>query len=212
MAEVSPAMQFEDLDQQREAAGLGMWTFLVTEVMFFGGLFVGYTVYRMAYPDAFREASHHLYMWIGAINTAVLLASSLTMALAVHAAATGRRRRLVGFLAATTALGVLFLVFKGVEYALDWHDRLIPGPAFDAAKFASPARAELFYTFYFIMTGLHAVHVTIGVGVLAMLTILARLGRFTPQNYNTVEMSGLYWHFVDIVWIFLFPLLYLMGV
>lgn len=210
MREAEAAFQFDDLDQQRETAGLGMWTFLVTEVMFFGGLFGAYIIYRMAYPEAFAAASHHLYMWIGAINTGILLGSSLTMAMAVHAAAHAHRRQLVGYLAGTAGLGAVFLVLKGVEYALDIHDRIVPGVNFHAEAFAAfPDRAEMFFVIYFIMTGLHALHVTIGVGVIVVLALMAKRGWFSARNHNAVEMTGLYWHFVDIVWIFLFPLLYL---
>jgi cytochrome c oxidase subunit III len=209
MSEARHAFQFDDLPQQREAAGLGMWTFLITEVLFFGGLFTGYTVYRITYPRAFAAASNHLFMWIGAVNTAVLLISSLTMALAVHAAEHRRRRALVGFIVATIALGCLFLSFKGVEYTLDIREHLVPGSHFAASAFADPRHAQLFYVFYFFMTGLHAIHVTAGLGVLVVLAVLAARGRFTQGNPNAVEMVGLYWHFVDIVWIFLLPLLYL---
>jgi cytochrome c oxidase subunit 3 len=204
------AHQFDDEKQQREAAGLGMWTFLVTEVMLFGGLVTGYTVYRILYTKAFHEASTHLYAWIGAANTAILLCSSLTMALAVHAAEARKRRQIVGFLVATVVLGVGFLVLKGVEYAQDIHDGILPGVHFKAEEFAEPGHARLFFIFYWVMTSLHALHMTIGVFVLCGLAWLAQRGRF-EHNPNAVEMGGLYWHFVDIVWIFLFPLLYLIG-
>lgn len=204
--------QFDDLEQQREAAGLAMWGFLVTEVMFFGGLFTAYLVYRMNYPQAFSEASHHLYMWIGAVNTAILLASSLTMALAVWAAGADARRSQVVFLALTLFLGLAFLGLKGYEYHLDVHDRILPGAMFDASKFEDPAHAEMFMVIYFIMTGIHALHLLIGVGVVVVIMVQAWRGRYSAEYYNPVEMTGLYWHFVDIIWIYLFPLLYLIGV
>ena len=204
------AFQFDDAEQQREAAGLGMWTFIITEVLFFGGLFTGYTIYRLLYPVAFAEASNHLFRWIGAGNTAVLLTSSLTMALAAQAAERGARRRVAGFLLVTVLLGCIFLGLKGLEYTLDVREGLVPGAGFAAGEFADPAHSQLFYLFYWIMTGLHALHVTIGIGVLAVLAVMARRGRFgAGDNPNAVEMAGLYWHFVDVVWLFLLPLLYL---
>lgn len=208
MAEVEPSatFPFDDAEQQRHAAGLGMWTFLVTEVMFFGGLLTGYAVYRLLYHEAFADGSHHLYMWVAAANTAVLLLSSTSMVLAVEAAKALQRRAVTLWLLITVGLGSTFLALKVVEFWLDWRDRVVPGEAFDAAKFADPGRAELFFVFYFVMTGLHFVHVTAGVAVNGGLLLLARRGRARP---NAVEMAGLYWHFVDVVWIFLFPLLYL---
>ena len=204
------AHQFDDLDQQREASSLGMWVFLVTEIMFFGGLFTGYTVYRHAYPEAFADASRRLAVALGAVNTAVLICSSLTMALAVRSAQVGKRRGVIAFLSLTMLLGSAFLVVKGVEYAHKFHDHLVPGATF---AFEGPHRphAELFFSFYFAMTGLHALHMVIGIGILAALVVLSSRGRFSPDDYAAVENTGLYWHFVDIVWIFLFPLLYLIS-
>ncbi len=209
MPEPTHAFQFDDADQQREAAGLGMWTFLITEVLFFGGLFTGYTVYRVSYPYAFAEASHHLFEWIGVTNTAVLLISSMLVALAVGAARRGDRRRLVLFLVGAALLGCAFLGLKSLEYFLDFREGIVPGPLFDGAPFADPPHSELFFVFYFFMTGLHAIHVTIGIGVLTGVAVLGWRGRYTGGNSNGVEVAGLYWHFVDIVWIFLLPLLYL---
>ncbi len=201
---------FQDLEQQREASSLGMWIFLVTEIMFFGGLFLAYTVGRSGYPAAFGEASRHLNVALGGINTGVLIVSSLTMALAVRASQTGKRRMLLGFLGLTLLLGLTFLTLKGVEYADKFRHHLIPGSAF---SFPGPAArpAELFFSLYFAMTGLHALHMVIGVSVLAFLFQQAWRGRYTARYYTPVEMSGLYWHFVDIVWIYLFPLLYLID-
>jgi cytochrome c oxidase subunit 3 len=204
------AHQFDDAAQQHEASALGMWLFLVTEIMFFGGLFTAYVVYRAAYPDAFAGGSHHLDVVLGAINTAVLIGSSLTMALAVHGAQVGSRRAQMWFLFFTMVLGTTFLVIKGFEYAHKFHEDLVPGPAF---TFSGPdvREVQLFFSIYFAMTGLHALHMVIGNGALAVLFFQARRGDYGPGYYNPVEMSGLYWHFVDIVWIFLFPLLYLIG-
>ncbi len=210
MAERAAALahQFDDLEQQHEAGWLGMWVFLATEVMFFGGLFTGYAVYRSVYTAAFGDASRQLELGLGATNTAVLICSSLTMAMAVYGAQVGRRRLLVGFLLATLALGSVFLGIKGIEYAHKFEHHLVPGAAFIFPEpYTRPA--EIFFSFYFAMTGMHALHMVIGVGLLAVLVLRAWRGRFSPQHHAAVELTGLYWHFVDIIWIFLFPLLYL---
>jgi cytochrome c oxidase subunit 3 len=205
------AHHFDDAVQQHEAASLGMWVFLVTEIMFFGGLFTAYAAFRALHPDAFASASHHLDVRLGTLNTAVLIASSLTMALAVHAAQVGRRGRLVGMLGLTMLLGTAFLVVKAFEYAAKFADGLVPGAGFTWHEPGERVAAQIFYGLYFTMTGLHALHMVIGLGILAWLVRGARRGRFGPAYPNPVEVSGLYWHFVDIVWIFLFPLLYLIG-
>jgi cytochrome c oxidase subunit 3 len=204
------AEPFNDLEQQHEAAKLGMWIFLATEVLFFGGLFLAYTVYRSLYPETFAAASRHTEVILGGTNTAILLLSSTLMALAVRAAQLGRRR-LVGWLLFVTAtLGIVFLAIKGVEYHKDWVDRLVPGTAFQWHE-ANPPAAELFFWLYFAMTGLHAIHVLIGVVLLLTFAFLSWGRRFDQGRYMPVEIAGLYWHFVDIVWVFLFPLLYLAG-
>jgi cytochrome c oxidase subunit 3 len=211
MGELGVAHQFEDLEQRHRAASLGVWVFLAGEVLFFGGLFVGYTIYRVTYPSAFHAASHHLYLWIGAVNTAVLLTSSLTVALAVHAAREGERRGTLGLLLGTIGLALAFLCLKAVEYYLDYREGLVPVLRFDPGRVgADPAHVQLFLTFYFIMTGLHALHVTAGILVMGSLAGLIAW-RGLRDRENAVEMAGLYWHFVDIVWLFLFPLLYLLG-
>lgn len=202
------AEQFDDVVQQKEASTLGMWTFLATEIMFFGGLFLGYTVYRIAYPTAFGAGSHHSNLWLGTINTAVLLTSSLTMALAVHAAQTNRTRALMRFLGATIVMGIGFLIIKGVEYYQHYAEHLVPGVHY---SIAGPAKTELFFYLYFAMTGLHAIHVLVGVGLLTVLLLLARARRFSSEYNTPVEVSGLYWHFVDLVWVFLYPLFYLVN-
>lgn len=204
------AHHFENLEQQHEAATLGMWMFLATEVLFFGALLTGYAVYRSAYPVEFARASEHLKVGVGAVNTAVLICSSLTMALAVRAAQTVRGLRL--FLVLTLLLGATFLGIKAWEWYSEFRENLVPGARF-AAGWAShgvavnPQRVQLFFVFYFVLTGLHGLHMIVGLGVLAVL--LARAGRYNAANFTAVEVAGLYWHFVDIVWIFLFPLLYL---
>jgi cytochrome c oxidase subunit 3 len=214
---------FDDMEQQREAGSLGMWVFLITEIMFFGGLFFAYALYRSKYPDAFAAASNHLDLTLGAVNTAVLIVSSLTMALAVYSAQTGNRKRLIVFLICTMILGATFLGIKAVEYRQKYVDNLIPGALIPGHPFkwdeidhplaagVSPHQLELFYWIYFVMTGLHALHMIIGIGVMSFILYFSYKGRYTSEYYAPIEISGLYWHFVDIVWIFLFPLLYLLG-
>jgi cytochrome c oxidase subunit 3 len=206
---VLPAHHFDDLDQQHEAAQLGMWVFLITEIMFFGGLFAAYTVYRSQYHDAFAAASRHLDISLGAFNTAVLIGSSLTMALAVHAAQLGKKRAIITYLVLTILLGSVFLAVKAVEYTHKWHEHLVPGHGFQFADAALSRPAELYFSLYFAMTGMHALHMVIGVGIMLVMIRMACRDRFSAAHYSPVEVSGLYWHFVDIVWIFLFPLLYL---
>lgn len=209
------AHHFVDADQQHEAGTLGMWVFLVTEIMFFGGIFAGYAIYRGLYLPAFEFGSRLLDIKLGATNTAVLIASSLTMALAVHSAQTGKRKALIWFLLLTMLFGATFLGIKGFEYAHKWEHFLVPGLRFAPTE-AMPAgvtipNLQLFFCFYFFMTALHALHMIIGLGIMTVLVIMAWRGRFSADYYAPVEISGLYWHFVDIVWIFLFPLLYLIG-
>jgi cytochrome c oxidase subunit 3 len=204
------AHHFDTHEQQREAASLGVWVFLATEVLFFGGLFAAYTVYRWWYPAAFVAGSARLDVVLGAINTAVLLTSSLTMALAVRSARLGRGKLAAVLLLATLLLGLVFLAIKYQEYHHKWTEHLIPGPGFHLEGSQTPA-VQLFFCLYFAMTGLHALHMIIGIALLLGLLAPAYLGWFGPQNHNFIEGMGLYWHFVDIVWIFLFPLLYLVG-
>ncbi len=211
MTHLAIAPQFDDAAQQHESAALGMWAFLATEVLFFGGLLTVYTVYRMAHPAAFAEASSHLYTWIGAVNTVVLLLSSWTMALAVHAGAHGERARIIRMLAATMALGLAFLLLKAVEYYLDFHDHLVPGRAFRPDWSTNAPAAQMFFILYFILTGMHAAHMLVGVLVVACFVAVIRTTPSPARHANALELVGLYWHFVDIVWIFLFPLLYLVA-
>jgi cytochrome c oxidase subunit III len=205
------AHQFEDLEQQHEAASFGMWIFLATEVMFFGGLFAGYTIYRNLYMPGFVAGSHMLNVTIGAINTAVLIGSSLSMAMAVRAAQMGKRNALVTYMILTILLGLTFVILKlTLEWRHDYLEGLAPGLNFTLAG-PNAKSVELFFFFYFTLTGVHALHMVVGVGVLAFLLVQAWRGRYGPDRFNPVEGAGLYWHFVDIVWIFLFPLLYLIG-
>ena len=204
------AEQFDSIEQQHEAAKLGMWIFLATEVLFFGGLFLGYTVYRYLYPETFAAASRHTEVILGGANTAILLFSSTLMALAVRAAELGRRKHLIWLLLGTAFFGLIFMAIKGLEYHKDFVDHLVPGVGFRWHE-ANPSAAEMFFWLYFAMTGLHAIHVTVGIFVMLTLTVLAWRRQFENGNYMAVEVAGLYWHFVDIVWVFLFPLLYLAG-
>ncbi len=208
------------MEQQNETASFGMWLFLVTEIMFFGGLFCAYLIYRVLYFDSFAAASSTIDVRWGAINTAVLICSSLTMAMSVHSAAIGKRKALVAFLILTLILGSVFLGIKGKEYHDKFVENHVPGPNYhfivepemtEHFHAIDPAKTEIFFSLYFIMTGLHAVHMIVGCGLLVWLLIAANQGNFTPGYYSPVEMVGLYWHFVDIVWIWLFPLLYLIS-
>jgi cytochrome c oxidase subunit 3 len=230
-----PAQQhhFDTMAQQKEAAVIGMWLFLLTEILFFGGLFVAYMIYRVWYFDAFAEASRRLSLFWGGLNTAVLIGSSLTMALAVRAAQTNKRKATVNWLILTMILGCVFLGVKVIEYEDKFANHEVPGYNFDfsyherhaAAEGHAPEASEhrelsltpeqlqnttqLYFSLYFTMTGLHALHMIIGVGIMLVITWMAHKGKFDGVYYTPVEMAGLYWHFVDIVWIFLFPLLYL---
>jgi cytochrome c oxidase subunit 3 len=235
-----PALQhqFDTMSQQKEAAVLGMWAFLLTEILFFGGLFMAYMLYRTWYHDAFVAASSSITMFWGALNTVVLIGSSLTMALAVRAAQTNKRQATVGWLIFTIVLGLVFLGVKVIEYADKFEHHHVPGasyvwaepghesaPAAGSGDTGSAAgshgesadaanlqmHTQIFFSLYFTMTGLHALHMIIGVGLMSVITWMAWKGRFDEHYYTPVEMSGLYWHFVDIVWIYLFPLLYLVD-
>ncbi len=248
-----PALQhhFDTMAQQKEAAVVGMWVFLLTEILFFGGLFAAYMVYRIWYFDAFAEASRSLSLVWGGLNTAVLIGSSLTMAMAVRCAQTNKRMATVNWLILTMVLGSVFLGVKVIEYADKFEHHHVPGYNFQwaaahpstplgasdapavagehaapagedaAAATAAPHRelalnadqlqltTQIYFSLYFTMTGLHALHMIIGIGIMCVITWMSWKGRFDEQYYTPVEMAGLYWHFVDIVWIFLFPLLYL---
>ena len=203
---------FDDMGQQFDSATLGMWAFLLTEIMFFGGMFGAYTIYRGMYPEAFASTSKHMDTIMGAINTGVLICSSLTMALAVRAAQIGNRRLLILMLIGTLIFGLAFLGVKAYEYHHKWVEHLIPGFGFEYKE--QPQffhQAQILFFLYFAMTGFHALHMIVGVGIMSTLLVMAFHRRFSPEWYTPVEISGLYWHFVDIVWIFLFPLLYLIG-
>jgi cytochrome c oxidase subunit 3 len=200
--------QFADMRQQSEAALLGMWIFLATEVLFFGGLFLAYAVYRHFYPQAFIIGIQHTLRLYGTINAGLLLTSGLTMALAVQAAAENRIKVVSPLLVATIILGLAFLACKGLEYKQDLDDRVLPGINFDPTL---PPHTQLFFWLYWAMTGLHAIHMIVGIGLLSIMLWLTTRGKFSAQYYTPLEVSGLYWAFVDIIWIFLYPLLYTIG-
>jgi cytochrome c oxidase subunit 3 len=258
---------FDNLEQQHSAERLGMWMFLVTEVLFFSGLFVAYTVYRYWFPDEFQFASAHLILWIAAVNTVLLITSSLTATFAIRAAQLGDQGSLKMYLFATLVLGAGFLGFKAYEYLTDIHEKLVPGTLFqteynapvaeltaedarrqaagqspmtseevknfkfqhhhehwseDLARhnhgkqvgepgYITPERVQLFLCFYWIMTGIHGIHILVGLGCIAWLIIEANRGAIPRENYSTVEVVSLYWHLVDMIWLFLMPLLYLAG-
>ena len=261
---------FESLEQQRQSSILGMWIFVAQEMLFFGGIFLGYTVYRNMYPAAYVLGSHQLDVKLGALNTVVLILSSLTMALAVRAGQKGDNKWIFNWILATMVLGSMFLGVKVIEYKAKWDHGLVPGKHFHfdpsashgeehavnevpvqfvqagevgvadsghepvaasdhavsdeehaaqaneteaghAAVAVDAGNLELFFCFYFIMTGMHALHMVIGMGLMIWLLVKAKRNRFAAEYYSPVENFGLYWHFVDLIWIFLFPLLYLIG-
>jgi cytochrome c oxidase subunit 3 len=202
--------QFATPEQQRETATVGMWIFLVTEVMLFGALFMAFTAYRIAHAQAFDLGSKDMDILLGSINTAVLISSSFTMALSVHAAQEGKTRLLAIFLVATILIGAAFLGIKFTEYYFHYQDHKAPGVWFETNA-PDPRGFEMFFVFYFIMTCLHAVHMTVGIGILLTLLGMTLLGRFSREYHNPVVLAGLYWHFVDIVWVFLFAIFYLPG-
>jgi cytochrome c oxidase subunit III len=202
---------FETVEQQKESATLGMWAFLATEIMFFGGLFTAYAVYRTMYFDAFASTSKYMNVVLGGINTAILLTSSLTMALAVRAGQLNQRKAVIWLLIATMVLGGIFLGIKGVEYHEKWTENLIPGFKWHYEDAHFSHHAQILVVLYFVMTGMHAIHMIVGEALLLSLVIMAYRNRFSDRWYTPIDMIGLYWHFVDIVWIFLFPLLYLIG-
>jgi cytochrome c oxidase subunit III len=217
-----PAMHFEDADQQKEAAALGMWTFLATEVLLFAGLFLVYSIYRNWYHDGFVIGSHQLDVKLGTINTLFLLASSLCVVLSIHKAQQNRPKGIVAYLIATMVFGLAFFVVKGFEWVHDYHIGLVPwmewnqewGVVRDATGAVTQDnnyQVKLFMVLYFVMTGTHAVHMIVGMAILGVIAYKAGKGRYNARYYTPLEMGGLYWHFVDIVWVFLVPTLYLID-
>jgi cytochrome c oxidase subunit III len=210
---------FATPEQQRDASSLGMWVFLGTEIMFFGGMFLAYLVYRLQYYNEFAVGSQSLSIYYGTINTMVLICSSLTVAMGVRAAQMGKRKLLIVLLILTLIFGLAFLGIKGIEWYQKYEEHHIPGNTFDISDLIhehpgtplNPGHAQLYFSLYFAMTGLHALHMIVGIGIFTVLLVMAWKGKFTPEYYTPIEIGGLYWHFVDIVWIYLFPLLYLID-
>ncbi|MNR92104.1 Quinol oxidase subunit 3 [compost metagenome] len=202
--------QFDDLNQQHASDVLGMWIFLATEILLFGGLFLGYTAYRLSYPAAFAIGSAQMEMGLGTLNTAVLLTSSLTMALAVHASRRENAKTCARLLLLTALLGLVFIGIKGTEYVHHYQDGLAPSLNF---TFAGPhaAQVALFFVFYFVMTGLHAVHLLIGIGIVLVLAAFAHKGRLQGMHAMPIVLGGLFWHLIDVVWVFLYPTFYLIA-
>ncbi len=201
---------FIDADQQLDTAKMGMWIFLVTEILFFGGLFAAYAIYRIWYPELFAEASTELDRIMGTVNTVVLILSSLTVALAIRAAKLDYQRQQIIYLAGTILLACVFMVIKYFEWTHKFHLGIFPGEFYAFEGIEHP-KAPIFFSLYYVMTGMHGLHVVIGIGLMIWLIIGASKGKYHSQYYNPVEITGLYWHLVDIIWIFLFPLFYLIG-
>jgi cytochrome c oxidase subunit III len=207
--------QFEDIEQQNESYLVGMWTFMVTEVMFFGALFLAYILYRWHYQPDFYRAHEELSWPLGALNTTMLLLSSFTMVMAVHFAQLRKNKLVVANLGATIVLATGFLLVKFIlEWPAKFQHHLVPGPTFgshpESLNGASPRAAELFFSLYFLMTGLHAIHIIIGIIIIGALAAMWHKNiKSVSEDYIPTELVGLYWHFVDLVWIFLFPLFYL---
>jgi cytochrome c oxidase subunit 3 len=199
---------FSSLERQNEAMRLGMWLFLATEILLFAGLFTGYAVYRFQFPLAFKEASRHLATWAGTVNTVVLITSSFTVALAIHFARTDRRRASAICLVITLFFALAFLGIKAIEYTEHFREHALPGKYYAFEEVKVPG-AAMFYALYFLMTGLHGVHVIAGMSVLSYILWRTLQGRYSSRYYTGVELGGLYWHLVDLIWIFLYPLLYL---
>lgn len=201
---------FSDAIQQRDSSKLGMWIFLVTEVLFFGGLFTAYAIYRAWNPEIFHNAHQALNWKLGALNTLVLITSSLTIALAIRSLQLNKSKPAVRLLWATFLLAATFMVVKYFEYAHKFHVGQLPGKYYTYTGIEG-TNPHLFFSIYFVMTGLHGLHVLIGMGVILWMIARVRRGHFGSAYYTPVEVTGLYWHLVDLVWIYLFPLLYLVG-
>ena len=207
-------VQFDTAEQQKDCSTLGMWIFLITEIMFFGGMFAAYTIYRQMYSEVFAIASTSLNAKIGAFNTCVLLLSSFTMVMAVRSGQLGKQKAIIFWLILTLIFGSAFLGVKAIEWNEKFVEHHIPGQAvfhLEGVPQSEQGHAQLFFSLYFAMTGLHALHMVVGAGMLVWLLFQARKGIFTAKYFTPIDVGGLYWHFVDIIWIFLFPLLYLID-
>lgn len=201
---------FVSEQQQRETALLGMWVFLATELLLFSGMFVTALVLRIMHPAAVTATALHLKFWIGATNTAVLIVSSLTMSVAIEASRVGLARTVVRFMRITAAFGMLFIALKGYEYYRDWAEHMMPFFRPDYELQGQPA-TRLFLDLYYIITILHALHLSVGIGLMLVLSWMASKPRFLQRHQNRVEISGLYWHFIDLIWMIAFPTLYLLN-
>jgi cytochrome c oxidase subunit III len=201
---------FSDIEQQRETSTAGIWVFIASEIMFFGALILAFSVYRFNYPQAFSEGAQELDVVLGAVNTAILFTSGLTMSLAAAANKMGARFLTILLLLITAVLGAVFLAIKGIEYHEDWTKGLFPGDGFHWSGSNSP-HVQLFFLLYFIMTGFHALHLLVGIGLVLVVAGLVLRGWIHEEHFMPLEVTGIYWHFVDMVWIFLFTLLYLVG-
>lgn len=204
-------VHFETAEQQRETAKLGMWTFLLTELLLFSGLFLSALIIRVMHPDSVTEVALHLKYWIGATNTAILIFSSFTMSIAIELSRMGRQKWMVRFMLLTAALGVIFLLLKGFEYYKDYEEHMMPFlPNWRYELVGDPA-SRLFTDLYFITTGLHALHLTIGICLMLVMSWLASRPSFLEHHFNRIEITGLYWHFIDLIWIIAFSVLYVVG-
>jgi cytochrome c oxidase subunit III len=202
--------QFEDIHQQYDATTFAMWVFLAQEILFFGAIFCAYAVYRFKYPEAYHEAAMELNLWLGGTNTVVLILSSLTMALGVRAAQLGKNRAVFNYLFMTLLLGFVFMGIKAIEYTEKWEKHHVPGLNWYMPG-AEGNHMQIYFSIYFAMTGMHALHMVIGAGLLLYFMWRAKNNTYSKEYYGPIEIMGLYWHFVDIVWIFLFPMLYLIS-
>ncbi|MEP2448122.1 MAG: cytochrome c oxidase subunit 3 family protein [Balneola sp.] len=200
---------FVDSDQQFDAAKMGMWVFIVNEILFFGGLFCAYIVFRAWYPDLFTMAATKLDTTMGAVNTVVLIGSSLSVAMAIRAAQLNKTKWIKINLLITITLACVFLVIKYFEYSHKMHDGIFPGATLYTYEGIDHPLAHVFFSIYYVMTGIHAIHIIVGIGLMVWIYIRANKNEFGSEYYTPVEMVGLYWHLVDVIWIFLFPLLYL---
>jgi len=203
--------QFESADQQRETAKLGMWAFLATELLLFSGLFLTALVTRVLHPDSVTAAALHLKFWIGATNTAILICSSLTMSVAIELSRMGRQRWMVRFMVLTAMIGIIFMMLKGYEYLEDYREHVMPFLPNYRYELAGDPASRLFIDLYFITTGLHALHLTVGICLMLVMAALASREGFLENHFNRIEIVGLYWHFIDLIWMIVFPTLYLLN-
>lgn len=212
--------QFDDAEQQEYTATLGMWTFMSTEFLLIGAIFVSYLVCRTRWPEAFRRGSSEMHYWIGFAETGIILTTSYLVTLALRAAKIGANKQVIGLLISTVVMGAVFLVLKGTEYYMEGNEGLVPGyfstiPPKEAnlppaLQHPRPMQERLFMMFYYLLTGTHAIHMTVGMVLLSVMIVLTWRGHFSPEYHTPIEMAGIYWHFVDLVWIFVFASVYLL--